>query len=318
MTNNSSVPAGWYPDPLGLPQMRWWDNHAWTEHLSDQRTPLVEQPTVIVVKPTLAWSDEVTEATGADDGGTHDSAATRRSLRELRAPAASTQQDAGESHEHAAESGDTNDADASAERVITDLAAAAWGTVAKALYLAAQSSVPTVAVITSPQFPHLIVDTLDRSYWWDRSLDEFAADAEQIGVRELPRLADNIPPYAGRDLDPLLWEIGHVAFSDRLAPWLTRDGRYRLRRWPNVTALSHDSEQLRMISILSHAPLTASELAGIAETELSRSQGMLSALGLMGLLRRLPSREDVPAQPPAPIQPAPRGLFGRLRARLGI
>ena len=31
------VPAGWYPDPLGLPQLRWWDNHAWTEHISDAR-----------------------------------------------------------------------------------------------------------------------------------------------------------------------------------------------------------------------------------------------------------------------------------------
>lgn len=36
------VPAGWYPDPLGLPQLRWWDNHAWTEHTSDARQPIVD------------------------------------------------------------------------------------------------------------------------------------------------------------------------------------------------------------------------------------------------------------------------------------
>ncbi|WP_309711379.1 DUF2510 domain-containing protein [Pseudolysinimonas sp.] len=35
------VPAGWYPDPLGLPQLRWWDNHSWTEHTSDARQPMV-------------------------------------------------------------------------------------------------------------------------------------------------------------------------------------------------------------------------------------------------------------------------------------
>ena len=35
------VPAGWYPDPLGLPQLRWWDNHAWTEHVSDARQPMM-------------------------------------------------------------------------------------------------------------------------------------------------------------------------------------------------------------------------------------------------------------------------------------
>jgi hypothetical protein len=56
------VPAGWYPDPLGLPQLRWWDNHAWTEHTSDARQPMVAeqmaaQPMVaqpMVAQPTRA------------------------------------------------------------------------------------------------------------------------------------------------------------------------------------------------------------------------------------------------------------------------
>ncbi len=38
------VPAGWYPDPLGLPQLRWWDSQAWTEHTSEARAPIVIQP----------------------------------------------------------------------------------------------------------------------------------------------------------------------------------------------------------------------------------------------------------------------------------
>lgn len=25
-----AVPAGWYPDPMGGPQPRWWDGHAWS------------------------------------------------------------------------------------------------------------------------------------------------------------------------------------------------------------------------------------------------------------------------------------------------
>ncbi len=52
------VPAGWYPDPLGLPQLRWWDNHAWTEHISDARQPMVAQETVTTVAPTLAYADD--------------------------------------------------------------------------------------------------------------------------------------------------------------------------------------------------------------------------------------------------------------------
>lgn len=42
--NDFGVPAGWYPDPLGLPQLRWWDSQAWTEHTSEARAPIVIQP----------------------------------------------------------------------------------------------------------------------------------------------------------------------------------------------------------------------------------------------------------------------------------
>lgn len=45
------VPAGWYPDPLGLPQLRWWDNHAWTEHTSDARQPMVAEQSAAMSQP---------------------------------------------------------------------------------------------------------------------------------------------------------------------------------------------------------------------------------------------------------------------------
>ncbi len=63
------VPAGWYPDPLGLPQLRWWDNHAWTEHTSDARQPMVATETT-ATKLAYADDDEPEYATGlpyADD-----------------------------------------------------------------------------------------------------------------------------------------------------------------------------------------------------------------------------------------------------------
>lgn len=30
----ATIPAGWYPDPMGLPQRRWWDSSGWTQHVT--------------------------------------------------------------------------------------------------------------------------------------------------------------------------------------------------------------------------------------------------------------------------------------------
>jgi hypothetical protein len=29
------APAGWYRDPLGLPQLRWWNGMMWTNQIED-------------------------------------------------------------------------------------------------------------------------------------------------------------------------------------------------------------------------------------------------------------------------------------------
>jgi len=53
------VPAGWYPDPLGLPQLRWWDNHAWTEHVSDARQPVMQEATLApTATVTAVYADD--------------------------------------------------------------------------------------------------------------------------------------------------------------------------------------------------------------------------------------------------------------------
>ena len=54
--NNFGVPAGWYPDPLGLPQLRWWDSQAWTEHTSEARAPIIIQPASTSTR--LGFADE--------------------------------------------------------------------------------------------------------------------------------------------------------------------------------------------------------------------------------------------------------------------
>ncbi len=91
--NGFGVPAGWYPDPLGLPQMRWWDNHGWTEHTTEARAPIVIQ------EAKLAWADDdaidelptrrerrEAERGSAVDGGSETSVPTADSLLQLEPP----------------------------------------------------------------------------------------------------------------------------------------------------------------------------------------------------------------------------------------
>jgi hypothetical protein len=93
--NGFGVPAGWYPDPLGLPQMRWWDNHGWTEHTTEARAPIVIQ------EAKLAWADddpavdelptrremrERERETGSDDGSEDGSAPNADALLQLEGP----------------------------------------------------------------------------------------------------------------------------------------------------------------------------------------------------------------------------------------
>lgn len=87
------APAGWYPDPLGLPQLRWWNNHAWTEQTSAARQPMVVQDT------KFAWADD--EYPSRRDERLRESSSNREpaepivptadALRELEPPRAFTQ-----------------------------------------------------------------------------------------------------------------------------------------------------------------------------------------------------------------------------------
>lgn len=44
-TNQAVAPAGWYRDPLGLPQVRWWNGMSWTNRIEEIRPEIQVAPT---------------------------------------------------------------------------------------------------------------------------------------------------------------------------------------------------------------------------------------------------------------------------------
>ena len=75
MDDNFGVPAGWYPDPLGLPQLRLWDAQSWTEHTSEVRSPMI-------VQPAARWSFADAETSDRETQATWDDLPSRREQRE--------------------------------------------------------------------------------------------------------------------------------------------------------------------------------------------------------------------------------------------
>jgi Protein of unknown function (DUF2510) len=77
MTNtltDIAVPAGWYADPTGLPQLRWWDSTAWSEHVHSQETPSVASAAPLAVATNVEASGFLAYVS-EHDTGSHPTAA---------------------------------------------------------------------------------------------------------------------------------------------------------------------------------------------------------------------------------------------------
>lgn len=116
-----------------------------------------------------------------------------------------------------------------------------------------------------------------------------------------------------RDLDGLLWMIGAHAFGEQPATWLWPEDRYRLSRWPNLGSVAVGMDEVRMFGMLANVFATPAELAAAVGCALGTAQRAINALSLMGILRT-----SAAASPPEPAPMVHRGLFQRLRDRLGI
>ena len=299
MTDDQQVQPGWYPDPLGLPQLRWWDSHAWTEHTSDARRPLIPQavrstafaepapePEPVLVVPEPVMPEPAPEATRPTPPAPTVTAPATPAL-----PAGTA---------NAPELG--------------------WAGAALTLHSVQNARVPMFIELEVTGHPTITVDIRYQAFDWQLPLEHFPTTP--VGVRVSVELVDPAtrPPFAlpGQSLDTLLWKIGCAAFPDRAAPWLHAGERYRLHRWPNLTTLQPDMDQMRQTAMLANGEFTIEQLAAYSGRSIEPTRTLVNALSLMGALTVAPPQVEVPT-PAAIAEPAPEtGLFARLRERLGL
>lgn len=190
-----------------------------------------------------------------------------------------------------------------------------WSRLALRLRTAIELDEDLMLEVVADGGPALVIDVPGRTFWWPHPISDFPLRVRTLSITPIdPRSFD--ADSAGDDLEPLLWQIAHASFEGDRAHWLKPNDRYRLRRWPNLTLLPHDTDQVQAMSVLGQASLTSHEFASVSGLEPLDAGRLLSALSLMGLLRVQPTTTQSFA-PPLAAAPKRPGLFSKLRGLFG-
>lgn len=289
---DTQVRAGWYPDPLGMPQLRWWDGRSWTSHISTAR----EAP-VRTAAPAATAARGYAEPDDARPRGRH---RAPDPAGEGRAPAAPAQFASGQS------------ALPAGTDAVPELG---WAGAALTLHSVQATRVPLLIELGVANHPTIRIDPRHQAYDWLLELDRFP-EAPLGVVVSVELVGDGTPPpfaLPGRSLDELLWKVGRAAFPERLAPWLEEGDGYWLTRWPNWTTLQPDTDHIRQTAMLANTMLTIEQLAGLSGRGVDTTRTLVNALSLMGVLG-VAAAETLAPRPV--VQALGEGsLFQRLRRR---
>lgn len=254
MTDRETRREGWYADPLGQADLRWWDSQNWTTQTTSSRAASSRAGAA-----PLQWADDEPQPRETTSGSDRMPPPSR--------PAAEPK--------FALGSTTANGATDAAPRVP---GGPDWSPLMMSLLRAGDK----IVTATAAGIPTITVDMAERTYWWDLALDSFPAYPVDLVVHSIPRADAKTPSVAGRYSEPLLWRIGSGAheMSSRVDPAL----RYKLRRWPDLATLPHSADQLRAIKVLASAQLTIPELGAIADIPADEARALIGTFELMSLL----------------------------------
>ena len=162
----------------------------------------------------------------------------------------------------------------------------------------------------------LIIDPMYKAYTWNVPLNDFPTVIGR-STYEVVKVAAGDPPAlqgAGSDLAPLLWLIGINAYSGEPAPWLRKNERYKLMRWPNLTEFNLSLDQIYITSMLGNTPASIDELVLSSGSDEKEVINTINALSLMGILSVHPYQG---AAGGLRFKRKKNGLFSKLRQRIG-
>jgi Protein of unknown function (DUF2510) len=254
MTDQQTRREGWYADPLGQADLRWWDSQNWTTQTTSSRAAS-SRPSAA----PLQWADEPTPREASSSANRLPPPAPR--------PAAEPK--------FALGSTSASEGTGASARVP---GGPDWSPLMLALVRAGDN----IVTASAASLPTITVDMAERTYWWDLALDSFPAHPVDLVVHSIPRADAKTPGVAGRYSEPLLWRVGSASheMSTRVDPAL----RYKLRRWPDLATLPHSADQLRAMKVLANAQLTIPELGAIADIPADEARALIGTFELMSLL----------------------------------
>lgn len=157
-----------------------------------------------------------------------------------------------------------------------------WAGIAFALHSAISCPQPVQVTVSFPSASELTVNTFDHSYVWR---DEPHELPRLDGPAEIVFEPCDTSAEHGRNLDGLLWRISAEAFADRTAPWMHADDLYRLDRWPNLTTIQPELDDMRQAAMLANGMFTVDELAGFSDRSFAATRSLINALSLMNTLK---------------------------------
>ena len=139
---------------------------------------------------------------------------------------------------------------------------------------------------------------------------------EEINRGQCTQAIYNLEP---QDLDVLLWIVALAVSNGQLFSGLSSTGNYRLNRWPDLKKLGQNSLHLKLTALLRRGG-TIDYFADFLNTG---PRDIIDFINACYVLNYLDFQEKSTAVPKVAVEPKSpdankRGLFSRIRSRLGI